>query len=54
LGKFAWKPILSALKERENNIADSLATAQKVKAEMAQLKVKMKHCWGKLATKEQG
>jgi F-type H+-transporting ATPase subunit b len=38
LGKFAWKPILSSLKERENNIADSLATAQKVKAEMAQLK----------------
>ena len=38
LKKFAWKPILSSLKEREIGIADSLATAEKVKAEMAQLK----------------
>jgi F-type H+-transporting ATPase subunit b len=38
LGKFAWKPILKSLKERETGIADSLATAEKVKAEMAQLK----------------
>jgi len=38
LRKFAWKPILSSLKERETGIADSLATAEKVRAEMAQLK----------------
>jgi F-type H+-transporting ATPase subunit b len=38
LKKFAWKPILSSLKERENTIADSLATAERVKAEMSQLK----------------
>jgi F-type H+-transporting ATPase subunit b len=38
LKKFAWKPILSSLKERETGIADSLATAERVKAEMAQLK----------------
>lgn len=38
LGKFAWKPILKSLKARENNIADSLATAERVKAEMAQMK----------------
>lgn len=38
LGKFAWKPILSSLKERETGIADSLATAERVKAEMATLK----------------
>ena len=38
LRKFAWKPILSSLKERETSIADSLATAQKVRAEMAELK----------------
>ena len=38
LGKFAWKPILNSLKERETGIADSLATAERVKAEMAQLK----------------
>jgi F-type H+-transporting ATPase subunit b len=36
LKKFAWKPILKSLKERENGIADSLATAERVKAEMAQ------------------
>ncbi|MBE7172575.1 MAG: F0F1 ATP synthase subunit B [Williamsia sp.] len=38
LRKFAWKPILSSLNEREKTIADSLASAQQVKAEMAQLK----------------
>ena len=38
LKKFAWKPILKSLKERETSIADSLATAEKVRAEMAQLK----------------
>ena len=38
LRKFAWKPILSSLHEREKTISDSLSTAQKVKAEMAQLK----------------
>jgi F-type H+-transporting ATPase subunit b len=38
LRKFAWKPILSSLNDREKGIADSLETAQRVKAEMAQLK----------------
>jgi F-type H+-transporting ATPase subunit b len=38
LKKFAWKPILQSLKERETSISDSLATAERVKAEMAQLK----------------
>ena len=38
LKKFAWKPILSSLKERENTIAESLATAERMKAEMAQFK----------------
>lgn len=38
LKKFAWKPILSSLKERETTIAESLATAEKMKAEMAQFK----------------
>ncbi len=38
LKKFAWKPILTSLKERETGIATSLATAEKVKAEMASLK----------------
>jgi F-type H+-transporting ATPase subunit b len=38
LKKYAWKPILNSLKERETGIADSLATAERVRAEMAQLK----------------
>ncbi len=38
LGKFAWPAIMKGLKEREMNIADSLSTAERVKAEMAQLK----------------
>ena len=38
LKKFAWKPILKGLKDRETNIADAIASAEKVKAEMAALK----------------
>ena len=38
LGKYAWPAIVKGLKHREQGIADSLATAEKVRAEMAQLK----------------
>lgn len=38
LKKFAWKPILTTLSAREKNIADSIATAERVKNEMAQMK----------------
>jgi F-type H+-transporting ATPase subunit b len=38
LKKFAWKIILTSLDEREKGISDALSTAQKVKAEMAQMK----------------
>ncbi|HZH01696.1 MAG TPA: F0F1 ATP synthase subunit B [Flavisolibacter sp.] len=38
LRKFAWGPILNSLNERERGIADSLESAKRVKAEMAQLK----------------
>ena len=38
LRKLAWKPILKSLKERETGIADSLASAKKIKVEMAQMK----------------
>lgn len=37
LKKFAWKPILNSLGEREKGIADSIATAERVKNEMSQL-----------------
>lgn len=35
LKKFAWKPILKSLGEREKGIADSIAAADRVKKEMA-------------------
>ena len=38
LKKFAWPAILGGLRKREQTIADSLATAEKIKAEMAQMK----------------
>ena len=38
LGKFAWPAIVKGLKQREQGIADSLASAERVRAEMAQLK----------------
>ncbi|HVB04417.1 MAG TPA: F0F1 ATP synthase subunit B [Chitinophagaceae bacterium] len=38
LAKFAWKPILKLLNEREKGIADSIASAERIKAEMSQLK----------------
>lgn len=37
LGKFAWKPITSALSERETTIHESLAQAEKALAEAKQL-----------------
>jgi F-type H+-transporting ATPase subunit b len=38
LSKFAWKPIMSGLKEREQNIEAALSTAKKAREEMAQMK----------------
>ena len=38
LAKFAWKPILQSLKEREDSIDGALETARKTKEEMAQLR----------------
>jgi len=38
LKKYAWKPILNSMNEREQGIADSLATAEKIKIEMTQMK----------------
>ncbi len=38
LKKMAWPAIIKGLKDREQSITDSLATAQKVKEEMAQMK----------------
>lgn len=38
LGKFAWRPILNSLDEREKSIEDALSLAQQTRQEMAQLK----------------
>jgi len=37
LAKFAWKPILSALRQRERSISKSLEAAQRAKDEMAKI-----------------
>ena len=38
LKKFAWKPILNSLKERETSIAAAISSAADMRAEMAQMK----------------
>jgi F-type H+-transporting ATPase subunit b len=40
LKKFAWKPILESLKEREESIESALQAAEDAKKEMASLKAK--------------
>ncbi len=37
LAKFAWKPVLKSIKEREDSIDNALASAEKAKIEMARL-----------------
>src|SRR4249920_1990447 len=38
LKKYAWPNILNGLRKREETIAESLSTAERIKAEMAQMK----------------
>jgi F-type H+-transporting ATPase subunit b len=37
LGKYAWKPILSSVKQRENSIADALNEAKQMREDMAKM-----------------
>ncbi|MCU0356120.1 MAG: F0F1 ATP synthase subunit B [Cyclobacteriaceae bacterium] len=37
LSRFAWKPILNSLKERESSIQNALEAAEKARSEMARL-----------------
>jgi F-type H+-transporting ATPase subunit b len=37
LGKFAWKPIMQAITEREQGIEDALSRADKLKADMSKM-----------------
>jgi F-type H+-transporting ATPase subunit b len=39
LSKYAWKPIMNALKEREESIEESLRAADKARDEMKELKL---------------
>jgi F-type H+-transporting ATPase subunit b len=39
LKKYAWKPVMKALKDRENSIENALKSAEKAKEEMAQLQI---------------
>ncbi len=43
LTKFIWKPILNAVNEREKNISEALALAEKTKAEMVALQSQNEH-----------
>jgi F-type H+-transporting ATPase subunit b len=38
MAKFAWKPILGAINEREDSINDALASAEEARKEMQNLK----------------
>lgn len=38
LAKFAWKPIVKSLDEREKNISDSILAADNVRKEMSEMK----------------
>jgi F-type H+-transporting ATPase subunit b len=38
LAKFAWKPILASIKEREDSIDQSLKSAERARKEMSELK----------------
>lgn len=53
LAKFAWPAIIKGLRDRENTITDSLATAQRVKEEMALMKSENETLLGK-AREERG
>lgn len=37
MGKYAWRPIINSLEEREKGISEALASAEKAKLEMARL-----------------
>ena len=37
LGKYAWKPILSSVKQRENSIAEALNEAKQMREDMAKM-----------------
>lgn len=43
LRKYAWRPIVNMLDEREQGIAESISSAERIKAEMSQMKSEHEH-----------
>ncbi|MEE2765207.1 MAG: F0F1 ATP synthase subunit B [Candidatus Neomarinimicrobiota bacterium] len=53
LAKFAWKPLLAALEERENKIKNSLEDAEKATAELERINVKSEEIIAKARSEAQ-
>ena len=53
LAKFAWKPLLAALEERENKIKNSLEDAEKATAELERINVKSEQIIAKARSEAQ-
>ena len=53
LAKFAWKPLLAALEERENKIKNSLEDAEKAKAELERINAKSEEIIAKARSEAQ-
>ena len=53
LAKFAWKPLLAALEDRENKIKNSLEDAKKAKAELERINAKSEEIIAKARSEAQ-
>ena len=53
LAKFAWKPLLAALEDRENKIKNSLEDAEKAKAELERINAKSEEIIAKARSEAQ-
>ena len=53
LAKFAWKPLLAALEDRENKIKNSLEDAEKAKAELERINAKSEEIIAKTRSEAQ-
>ena len=53
LAKFAWKPLLAALEDRENKIKNSLEDAEKATAELERINVKSEEIIAKARSEAQ-
>ena len=49
LYRFAYRPVLAMLEERRERIAEGLANAEKIKAELARTETQRRKCWNRSA-----